>query len=95
MCKVIPKFVRWMIGYICFPRWYLGHVKKSAIESQKRKYPSDFVMTYVDGNGRDFDFGFDYNECAICKFLSAQNSLELAPYICATDKFLRDMLGLG
>jgi hypothetical protein len=52
-------------------------------------------MTYVEGNGRDFDYGVDYSECAICKFLSAQNALELVPYMCATDKIGSELLGWG
>jgi len=66
-----------------------------ATESQKRKYPESFIMTYVKGNGQDFDYGVDYTECAICKFLSAQNALELAPYMCDTDKIGSEMLGWG
>jgi hypothetical protein len=30
-----------------------------------------------------------------CKFLSAQDALELAPYVCAVDKVASEMLGWG
>jgi hypothetical protein len=46
-----------MIGYLFFSRWSLGFAKKVATESQKRKYPESFVMIYVEGNGKDFDYG--------------------------------------
>jgi hypothetical protein len=93
--KAIPGLVHRMIGYLWFSRWFLRRTKKLATESQKRKYPESFVMTYVKGNGQDFDYGVDYTECAICKFLSAQNALELAPYMCDTDKNGSEMLGWG
>ena len=93
--KAIPRLIRHMIGYLLFSRWFLGLTKKLATESQKRKYPESFVMTYVKGNGQDFDYGVDYTECAICKFLSAQNALELIPYMCATDKIASELLGWG
>ncbi|MFZ1036522.1 MAG: L-2-amino-thiazoline-4-carboxylic acid hydrolase [Smithella sp.] len=93
--KAIPRLIRHMIGYLFFSRWSLGLAKKLATESQKRKYPESYVMTYVEGNGKDFDYGIDYTECAICKFLSAQNALELIPYMCAADKIGSELLGWG
>ena len=52
-------------------------------------------MSFVNGNGQDFDYGIDYTECASCKFLIAQNALELAPYVCAVDKAASEMMGWG
>jgi hypothetical protein len=93
--KAIPWFVRRMIGYLMFSRWFSGRLKKRAAEFQERKYPGGYILTYVEGNGRDFDFGIDYTECASCKFLRAQNALELAPYLCTMDKAVSDMMGWG
>lgn len=93
--KAIPSFVRRVIGYLWFSRWFSERLKKRAAESQERKYSGGYVLTYVEGNGRDFDFGIDYTECASCKFLRAQNALELAPYVCAVDKAASEMLGWG
>ncbi len=93
--KAIPGLVRRVIGYLWFSRWFLRRLKKRATESQERKYPGGYVLTYVEGNGQDFDYGVDYTECASCKFLSSQNALELAPYVCAVDKAASEMLGWG
>ena len=93
--KAIPGVVRRVIGYLWFSRWFLGRLKKRATESQERKYPGGYVLTYVEGNGQDFDYGIDYTECASCKFLSVQNALELAPYVCAVDKVASEMMGWG
>jgi hypothetical protein len=93
--KAIPGLVRRVIGYLWFSPWLLGRIKKRAKESQERQYPGGYVLTYVEGDGQAFDYGIDYTECAGCKFLSAQDALELAPYVCAVDKVASEMLGWG
>jgi hypothetical protein len=93
--EAIPGLVRRVIGYLWFSRWFLGRLKRRAIESQERKYPGGYVFAYVEGNGQDFDYGVDYTECASCRFLSVQNALELAPYVCAVDEAASEMMGWG
>ena len=56
-----------------------------AIESQKRRYPDDFVCLFVEGDGVNFDFGFDYIECGICKFFHRQEADEFSQYMCRLD----------
>jgi hypothetical protein len=70
-------------------------IKKREVRSQQRRYPGDFVLNYVEGDGREFDYGVDYIECANCKFLRAENAFELAPYACATDKPISELMGWG
>jgi hypothetical protein len=93
--KAIPGIVRYVIGYLWFTQWFLARLKKRAAESQERKYAGGYVLTYVEGKEQDFDYGIDYTECASCKFLGAQNALELAPYMCAIDKTVSEMMGWG
>lgn len=93
--KAIPGFVRRVIGYIWFSPWFTGRLKKYAAESKLRKYPGGYVLDYVEGDGRNFDYGIDWTECGFCKFLRAQNAIELAPYVCAADKAASDMMGWG
>ena len=90
-----PKFIRRLIEYLWFSKIFLLRVRTRAKKSQLRKYPASFVMEYVEGDGKNFDYGINYIECANCKFLSAHNALELAPYICATDKVVSEVLGWG
>ncbi|MES0344763.1 MAG: L-2-amino-thiazoline-4-carboxylic acid hydrolase, partial [Anaerolineales bacterium] len=68
---------------------------KRAEGSRLRKYPGNFVLNYVEGDGQDFDYGVDYLECASCKFLEAEGAFELAPYVCAVDKTASEQLGWG
>ena len=93
--KAIPRPVRRLTGWLWFSRLFLRRVTKRAAESQKRQYPGGYVFTYVEGNGRDFDWGIDYAECSSCKLLKAQNAMDLAPYVCAVDKVSSELLGWG
>jgi hypothetical protein len=51
----------------------------------KSPYPGDWKMTFVEGDGVNFDFGVDYTECGIVKFYKAHNAFELAKYMCLGD----------
>ena len=91
----IPPLGRRIMEVLWFSRWLRKLVKKRAINSQQRIYPADFVMNYVEGDGQEFDYGVDYIECANCKFLQAENAFEIAPYLCATDKPISELMGWG
>jgi hypothetical protein len=93
--KSIPVFVRRIIGYLWFSPWLIRRFRKRAKESQERKYPGGYVLTFIEGEGQKFDYGFDYTECAGCKFLNEQNASELAPFMCALDKTVSEALGWG
>ncbi len=67
-------------------RWLLQRLlRRQAAQSQKRRYAADFVFDYVPGNGRTFDLGIDYTECAVCKFFAAQGAAEFTRYVCLYD----------
>jgi len=93
--KAIPGPVRLLMGYLWFSPLLLRRVRKRAAESHNRQYPGGYVFTYVEGNGRDFDWGIDYFECSSCKLLKAQEAMDLAPYVCAVDKVSSELLGWG
>lgn len=88
---VFEAYGRLLAGYPDFLfRWgwlWSGKSKseKAAPVSRERRYPGDWVSVFVEGNGKDFDWGIDYVECGIVKFLRAQGSPELAPYLCLMD----------
>ncbi len=64
-------------------------------ESEKREYESDWVVSYVQGDGVEFDFGFDVTECAPTKFFPSQGADEFVSSICPLDDLLSDICGLG
>ena len=91
----IPPLGRRIVEVLWFSRWLRKLANKRAIKSQQRIYPGGFVETSVEGDGREFDYGIDYIECANCKFLQAENAFEIAPYACATDKPMSELMGWG
>jgi hypothetical protein len=93
--KSIPLLARRLCGDLWFSTWFKNRLKKRALHSQRRDYPGNFVMDFVEGDGLEFDYGVDYIECATCKFLESEGSLELAPYICAIDMPASELLGWG
>jgi len=93
--RAVPYVGRRLMEGLWFSRWFRSLLKKGALKSQQRRYPGSFVMSYVEGDGREFDYGVDYTECAHCKFLRVENAFELAPYVCATDKPVSELIGWG
>ncbi len=93
--RAVPHLGRRLMEYLWFSSLFRGLLKRRSIKTQQRRYAGDFAMTYVEGDGREFDYGVDYTECAHCKFLRAENAFELAPYVCATDKPISELIGWG
>jgi len=91
----IPPLGRRFMEVLWFSRWFRKLAKRRAIRSQQRIYPANFVTNYVEGDGQEFDYGIDYIECANCKYLQAENALEIARYVCATDKPISELMGWG
>jgi hypothetical protein len=93
--KAIPSFVRRAIRMLFFSRWLTTRLQKRATLSQERKYPSGYVATYLQGDGKEFDYEFDYIECAVYNFFRQQGATEVVPYICAIDKIASELMGWG
>jgi hypothetical protein len=93
--QALPRLVLRGIEILWFSGWFRDRLQKRAELSQRRRYPGDYVIEYLDGNGQDFDYGIDYLQCASCNFFGAQGAGELLPYICAIDKAASKMCGWG
>ena len=91
----MPRLATLLSGWWAFTWFYRRSLKKRAKESQLRLYPGDWVFDYVEGDGKKFDFGVDYTECEIVKFLRAQGAHELTKHLCPFDYLLSDAMGLG
>jgi hypothetical protein len=90
-----PGFLRHLLGGVSFSKKYLKGMRKAAAKSQERQYSGDWVYTFVEGDGKGFDYGVYYTECGTCKFLDSQGAIELAPYICPIDIIYSEALGWG
>ena len=76
--------LRWR-GRQQFSRRRIDQRRRDAAVSQKRRYPDDWVFSIVEGDGQTFQWGMDYTECGIVKYLNRQGAPELAPYLCWID----------
>jgi hypothetical protein len=76
--------MRWQ-GRRLLSRTFQDQRRHEAAISQQRRYPEDWVFEVVEGDGHDFDFGVDYTECGVVKYLAREGAPELAPYGCWVD----------
>ena len=60
-------------------------------DSHKRKYENDWVVDILPGND-EYDRGYDYHECGICKLCQDEGCPELAAYLCRMDYVLADIM---
>lgn len=93
--RAMPYVARWVIGALWFSSLFKRRLRKRAAETAVRPYPDGYVIEFVEGDGRTFDYGIDYLQCAGCQFLEAQGAMEMAPYACAIDKPASEMMGWG
>lgn len=87
----IPRVIRHGPGRNLFIR----QQQRAARRSQARRYPGDWVMEVVDGDGESFDYGMDVTDCGALKFLQDQGAEELCPYICDLDYVMFEAMGAG
>ena len=74
------------------PKKMEGRMKWSE-ESHKRKYENDWVVDILPGND-EYDLGYDYLECGICKLCNDEGCPELAQYLCRMDFVLADIMNM-
>ncbi len=90
----IPSWVRWMAEKYYFSNIASCRARKIAQESQWKPF-GKWTFTYVEGDGKEFDFGVDYSGCSIQKFMKDQGAEEFAPYVCLSDIPLSEAMGWG
>lgn len=90
-----PRFLLRLLGMLQFTKPFLKRLERQALESQKRRFPENFVAYMVSPNGENFDWGIDFTECAIANFFKAQDAWEFLPYLCRLDYVTSEAFGLG
>jgi hypothetical protein len=90
-----PRLARRLMAHYYMSKFNQRQSRQKAVTSQERRYPGDWVREHVEGDSDTFDWGMDYTECGIVKFLHSQGADELAPYLCLLDYALYGALGIG
>ncbi|MFX1489814.1 MAG: L-2-amino-thiazoline-4-carboxylic acid hydrolase [Promethearchaeota archaeon] len=69
---------------------------KSLCETLKlRNYPDDWVGDYVEGDGKTFEWGFNFHECAFHKVFKRLDAEKYVPFFCLADFSEANILGFG
>ncbi len=69
--------------------------RERAARSQSRRYPGDWVYSFVMGDGVAFDYGYDFTACAAQELYHAHGADEFLPYYCFLDFASSRVAGLG
>jgi hypothetical protein len=70
-------------------------LRRAAARSQRRQYEDDFVLRFVEGDGEEFDYGIDVEECAVEKFFREQGAEDFTKYVCLYDFPQSELSGTG
>ena len=65
---------------------------KWAEESKKRTGENNWVVDVLPGC-EEYDLGYNYHECGICKICADEGCPELAKYLCKLDYVIADAMG--
>jgi hypothetical protein len=91
----LPGIAKWWLRSSEFSRGHRRKLKAYAERSQVRAYPGDWVMTFVEGDGKAYDYGCDYTECAVLKFYRQVGAESYMPYVCVIDMTMSRALRTG
>lgn len=64
-------------------------------DSQKKEFSANWVARFIEGDDEFFDFGIEYSECGVVKYLHSQNAASVAPYVCINDFLKSKAIGSG
>ena len=74
---------------------YIDYAKKLCDASNLRNYPDDWVADFVEGDGKNFEWGFNFHECGIHKVLKRLDAEKYVPFFCLSDFSEANVLGFG
>jgi len=90
-----PGWMLRLIGNLKYNRKYIDTLRRATLRSQERRFPGDWVATFVEGDGETFDYGIDITECGIHKLFQKYGAQEFTPYMCLSDFVVSDIFNRG
>ncbi|MBY9004920.1 MAG: L-2-amino-thiazoline-4-carboxylic acid hydrolase [Candidatus Lokiarchaeota archaeon] len=78
-----------------FEAAYKDYQKTLCENTSKKSFPFDFVMEYVSGDDKSFDWGWNIHECAVQKAYKKFGDEKYLPFICLGDHYEAEGLGFG
>jgi len=74
---------------------YIDFNKNLAKRLQAEKYPDGSAMEFVEGDGKMFDYGYNFTECGIHKAFKKLGAEKYVPLICLSDFAQAQVFGFG
>jgi len=78
-----------------FESVYIDYAKRLCDTSKLRNYPDDWVADYVEGDGKTFEWGFNFHECGIHKVFKRLDAEKFVSLFCLIDFSEANILGFG
>lgn len=73
----------------------IAREKERAQRSQERRHSGDWVWEFVEGDGVEFDYGYDFLECGTQKLYHASGADAFLPFYCYLDFVTHRTIGWG
>jgi len=91
----ISSVKKWLYRKAIFSKKMKNYWREWLKESQKRKYPENWVGNFIEGDGKTFDYGINFTECGWMKLIHNEGAEEIAPYACLCDYARMQAFGVG
>ena len=78
-----------------FESQYVNQAKFIAETSQKRAFPYDWVLEFIEGDGRSFEYGVDITECGVYKIFKEFGAEKYVPLQCVNRIREAQIFGYG
>jgi len=90
----IPTPIRWYLRWGYFGEKKKRQMRQAAERSQRRQYPGDWVLEFVEGDGKTYAYGLNMRECGIVKLWRSHGLEQFIPYNCLTDFAMWRTIGI-
>ncbi len=90
-----PAIIRRIIGALASSRFFINRMKAQIEKNAQTNYDDNFVIKNVEPDSADFDFGYDYTQCALHTLFEKNGAAEYLRYMCLGDYALFRSLGIG
>jgi len=78
-----------------FEPQHIDMMKKLSEQSQKRSYSDDWIMDFVKGNGKSFEWGLNTHQCGVYNVYKRLGAEKYVPFLCLLDFSEANILGFG
>ncbi|NQT61584.1 MAG: L-2-amino-thiazoline-4-carboxylic acid hydrolase [Candidatus Marinimicrobia bacterium] len=90
-----PKILRAIIGKLLSTKYAISRMKKQIEGNSRLNYENNFKMETIEPQYEEFEFGYNYTSCTLCKMFEDNELKEYHKYMCLGDFALFNSFGVG